>query len=178
MGRVLRFGRGLVYASRVPLAHDVVHDDDDLRIVSWAGVLAARWRATPTKPKLELLGRHQRMLAESIVDRRIVAVTVYSPGASLILTGDARKEAETVGKAGREFLLGLAQVVEGEGFGAAAARAVITGIQLAVRAGYPQKVFGKIDEATPWVADLLRKAGHERDADELGTALPQALGDI
>ena len=80
-------------------AHDVLHDDEELRIVSWSCVLAARWRATPTKAKLELVGRHQRALASSTVDGKIVAITVVSPGASLILSGEARKESETLAKA-------------------------------------------------------------------------------
>jgi hypothetical protein len=161
----------------VTLAHDVLHDDQEIRIVSWSCVLAVRWRATPTKAKLEMVGRHQRLLAGSTVDGRIVAITVVSPGASLILSGEARKESEVVAKAGRDYLLGLAQVVEGEGFAAAAARAVLTGIQLAVRAGYPQKVFGKVDDAMPWVGELLRKAGHTRDADDVGAVLPDGLGE-
>ena len=33
---------------------------------------------TPTKEKLQLVGRHQRMLAEAIVDHRIVMVTVQT----------------------------------------------------------------------------------------------------
>ena len=159
----------------VTLAHDVVHDDDELRIVTWAGVLGARWRATPTKRKLELLGRHQRMLAEATFDRRIVAVTIVSPGATLILGGDARTEAEAMVHAGSTFTLGLAQVVEGQGFAAATARAVLTGIQLATRAGYPMKVFGSLGDATEWVAELLRKAGHDRDATEVAVALQAAL---
>lgn len=157
------------------LAHDVVHDDEELRIVTWAGVLGARWRATPTKRKLELLGRQQRMLADATFERRIVAITVVSPGATLILGGDARTEAEAIAHAGSDFLMGLAQVVEGEGFAAATARAVLSGIQLATRAGYPMKVFGTLDDATEWVAELLRKAGHDRDATEVAAALSKAL---
>ncbi len=158
------------------LAHEVVHDDEELRIVTWSGVLANRWRATPTKAKLEVLGRHQRLLAGSTVGGRIVLVTVLSPNAGLLLSSDARKEAETLAKAGRDCLYGLAQVVEGEGFLAAATRAVMSGIQLAVRAGHPVKIFGKLDEALPWVAELLRTNGHERDADDVAEALREALG--
>lgn len=160
----------------VTLAHDVVHDDEELRIVTWAGVLAHRWRATPTKDKLQILGRHQRMLAESTVGRRIVLVTVLSPDAGLLLSSEARKEAETLAKAGRELLMGLAQVVEGEGFMAAAARAVMSGIQLAVRAGYPVKVFGTLEESLPFVSELLRSNGHPRDADDVSSALRDAVG--
>lgn len=162
----------------VTLAHDVVHDDEELRIVTWAGVLANRWRATPTKAKLEILGRHQRQLAKASVGGRIVVVTVLSPDAGLLLTSEARKEAEALAKAGRELLLGLAQVVEGEGFLAAAARAVMSGIQLAVRAGHPVKVFGTLDEALPWVSELLRTNGSPRDADEVGAALREAVGPV
>ena len=158
------------------LAHDVVHDDDELCIVTWASVVGARWRATPTRAKLELLARHQRMLAEATFERRIVAVTVVSPGATLILTGEARTAAEAADRAGSAYLMGLAQVVEGEGFAAATARAVLTGIQLAVRAGYPSKVFSTIDDAMPWVSMLLRKAGLHRDADDATEALIEALG--
>lgn len=172
----LRFGTDLVYAPLVTLGHDVVHEDDEIRIVTWSGVVACRWETTPTKAKLELVGRHQRALAESTVDRRIVAMTVLAPEAGVLLSSDARKEAEAVAKAGREYLLGLAQVVEGEGFAAAAARAMMSGVQLAVRAGYPTKVFGTIADALPWVSELLRKNGHERDADDVVGALEQALG--
>jgi hypothetical protein len=160
----------------VKLAHDVVHDDEALCIVTWGSVVGARWRATPTRATLELLARHQRMLAEATFERRIVAITVVSPGASLILTGDARTAAEAVDRAGSEYLMGLAQVVEGEGFAAATARAVLSGIQLAVRAGYPMKVFSKLEDAMPWVSMLLRKAGQHRDADEATDAMLEALG--
>jgi hypothetical protein len=160
----------------VPLRHDVVHDDEEVRIATWAGVVTTRWRRTPTREKLELLGQHQQRLADATMNHQIVAVTVLSPKAGLMLTGEARKEAENLARAGREYLLGQAQVVEGEGFMAAAARAVMSGIQLAVRAGYPVKIFGKLDDALPWIAELLREAGHERDADDVASALPDAVG--
>jgi hypothetical protein len=166
----------LVYARTVVLGPDIVHEDDEVRIATWSIVLASRWHATPSKQKLELLGRQQRALAESTVDRRIVVLTVLASGAGLMLTNEARNAAEAVAKAGREYVAGLAQVVEGEGFMAATARAVMSGIQLAVRARYPTKVFGTVDEALPWVAELLRKAGHERDADEVASALRPVIG--
>lgn len=161
---------------RVTLRPDILHEDEDVRIVTWSGVLASRWRATPTKEKLELLGRHQRQLAEATVDRKIVVLTVLASDTGFMLTNEARKAAETVAKAGSNYLLGLAQVVEGEGFGAAAARAVMSGIQLAVRAGHPTKVFGSVADALPWVAELLRKAGHERDAGDVVQALTPVMG--
>ncbi|MCX4240881.1 hypothetical protein [Paraliomyxa miuraensis] len=153
------------------LVPDVVHDDDELRIVTWSAVVACRWKAAPTKEKIELVGRHQRALAQSTVDNRIVMLTVFAPNTGALVSATAREAATGLARDGREILMGLAQVVEGQGFGAAAARAVMSGIQLAVRAGYPTKVFGSTDEALPWVSELLRKAGLERDADDVVDAL-------
>lgn len=159
-----------------PLDHDVVFEDEALRVITWSGVLGARWFATPTQAKLAQLGRLQRQLADSTFEGRIVVVMVLSPEASLALGGDARAEAEALVRSGRDHLLGLAHVVEGEGFAAAAARAVLSSIQLAVHAGYPIRVFGSLEHAMPWVSELLRKAGHRRDALDVDQALPRALG--
>lgn len=157
------------------LGHDIIHDDDDLRIVTWSAVVACRWKTTPTKDKIELIGRHQRELAQAVADHRIVMLNVLAPNTGALLSTAAREAAAGIAKDGSDFLLGSAQVVEGEGFGAAAARAVMSGIQLAVRAGYPTKVFGTVDEALTWVAELLRKAGLERDANEVTSALESVM---
>ncbi len=45
----------------------------------------------------------------------------------------------------------FAYVVEGEGFGAAAVRSALSLITLAARFPFPLKVFGHVEEATPWM---------------------------
>jgi hypothetical protein len=45
----------------------------------------------------------------------------------------------------------FAYVVEGEGFGAAAIRSALSLISLAARYSFPQKVFGRVEEAVPWM---------------------------
>lgn len=42
-------------------------------------------------------------------------------------------------------------VVEGEGFGAAAIRSAVTLMSMAARYPFPQKVFGRVEEAVPWL---------------------------
>ena len=46
-----------------------------------------------------------------------------------------------------------ASVIEGEGFKAAAIRAVLTGITLALRNPYPMRIFATVAEATPWLLE-------------------------
>lgn len=46
---------------------------------------------------------------------------------------------------------GLARVVRGEGFAAATARAVITGLTLVTRPDYPTKIFASMGEAAAWL---------------------------
>lgn len=153
----------------------VVHEDDALQIVVWDRVVTSRWRSAPTKEGLVLLGRHQRALLEALGDGRILALTIVGPRATMLISGEARKEAEALAKSGRTTLIALAQVVEGEGFMAATARAVISGVQLAVRNPYPTKVFGRVDEACPWMEERLRAAGYTAGADGLRNALDEGL---
>jgi len=48
-------------------------------------------------------------------------------------------------------LAAFAYVVEGEGFGAATLRGAISLISLAARYPFPMKVFGRVEEAVPWM---------------------------
>ena len=62
-------------------------------------------------------------------------------------------------------------MVEGDGFVAASIRALLTGVALAIRAPYPNKVFRTVDEALPWVEEQLRKAGYADDAAGVAAAV-------
>ena len=50
-----------------------------------------------------------------------------------------------------ESIRAFAYVVEGEGFGAAAVRSAVLLISLAARYPFPQKVFGHVEDAVPWI---------------------------
>ncbi|MCX4242687.1 hypothetical protein [Paraliomyxa miuraensis] len=160
----------------MPAGPRVVHDDEQLQIVIWDRVVTSRWRGAPTEDALRILGEHQRTLTDSFDERRIVALTIVGPRATMLLSGEARKEAEVQAKVGRETLIALALVVEGEGFIAATARAVISGVQLAVRNPYPTKVFAIVDDARLWIEERLRAEGHVATAAGLHGAFDAGLG--
>lgn len=144
----------------VTAAPNVLYEDDELEIAAWCNVVYNRWKTTPTKLELQRLGEIQREVVDSVPGGRVMSVTVISREAGVLLDAPARKEAERLAREGRRTLIGLAQVVEGTGFAAATTRAVMSGVQLAVRPGYPAKVFSSIDESMPWVEGLLRDGGH------------------
>jgi hypothetical protein len=153
----------------------VVYDDEGLQIATWSRVFVNRWRTVATLERLVVLGKHQRALVQAMDDRRIAVVTVLEDKSGAMPSSPARKEAEAVAKSVREAVIVQAQVVEGDGFVAASIRALLTGISLAIRAPYPNKVFRTVDEALPWVEEQLRKAGYEQDAAGVAAAV-RAVG--
>jgi hypothetical protein len=153
----------------------VVYDDEGLQIAIWSRVFINRWRTAATLERLLVLGKHQRGLVGATDDKRIAVVTVLEDKSGSMPSGPARKEAEAVAKSVREAVIVQAQVVEGEGFVAASIRALLTGITLAIRAPYPNKVFKTVDEALPWVEQQLVKAGYPQDAAGVAAAV-RAVG--
>jgi len=149
----------------------VVYDDEGLQIAVWSRVFINRWRTVATQERLVVLGEQQRALVQATDDKRIAVVTVLADKSGSMPSGPARKEAEVVAKSVRDAVIVQAQVVEGDGFVAASIRALITGISLAIRAPYPNKVFKTVEEALPWVEQQLTKAGYPEDAAGVGAAV-------
>jgi hypothetical protein len=149
----------------------VIYDDEGLQIAIWSRVFFNRWRTTATQERLVVLGEQQRALVQATADKRIAVVTVLEDKSGTMPSGPARKEAEAVAKSVREAVIVQAQVVEGDGFVAASIRALISGISLAIRAPYPNKVFKTVDEALPWVEQQLAKAGYPEDAAGVAAAV-------
>ena len=155
----------------------VVYDDEGLQIAIWSRVFINRWRTAATQERVVVLGEHQRALVQAMNDKRIAVVTVLEDKSGTMPSGPARKEAEAVAKSVREAVIVQAQVVEGDGFVAASIRALISGISLAIRAPYPNKVFKTVDEALPWVEQQLVKAGYPEDAAGVAAAVWAVEGD-
>jgi len=66
----------------------------------------------------------------------------------------------------------LAQVVEGTGFRGAAVRSALSMIAFAMRAPFPIKIFGEVDDAARWLSTELRtRTGHGPDQQELAKAV-------
>jgi len=64
-------------------------------------------------------------------------------------------------------LRAFAYVVEGEGFGAAALRGAISLMSLAARYPFPMKVFGRVEEAVPWMLNRPTHDSRRPDAAKL-----------
>jgi len=79
-------------------------------------------------------------------------LTWVLPEAGWSMDADARQTAAAVTKAFDAAILTMANVVEGEGFAAAAVRAIVAGIDLLSRAAAPKKTFKKLDDAVAWCA--------------------------
>jgi hypothetical protein len=152
-------------------AAKVLYEDDHLQIATWSRVFISRWRAAATKEQLVILCEHQLALIEAVGDRRIAVITVLEDKTGLMPSSDARKEAEAVAKATRDAVMLQAQIVEGEGFVAATFRALLTGVMLAIRAPYPNKVFRTVDDAMPWIEEHLHVAGYQDDAAGVSAAV-------
>lgn len=142
----------------------VVFEDDALQISIWSRVFINRWSTVATKQRLVVLRGHQMELIESVGDRRIAVVTILEDKTGLMPSSDARKEAESIARITRDALMLQAQVVEGDGFVAAAFRALLAGVALAIRAPYPIKVFRSLEDGLPWIEQQLLENGYRDDA--------------
>jgi hypothetical protein len=72
----------------------------------------------------------------------------------------------------RSSMVAAAQVVEGTGFRGAAMRAVLSVLQLALRAPYPMTIFSGVDEATLWLCkELQTRAGRAPNAANFAAAI-------
>lgn len=78
-----------------------------------------------------------------------------------------------------ESIRAFAYVIEGEGFGAAAVRSAVTLISMAARYPFPQKVFGHVETAVPWLLSCTpQRAARALDAGtlvEIARSLPGQL---
>ncbi len=154
----------------------VVYEDDGLQIATWSRVFINRWRTVATVERLTILGKHQHALIDAMGDRRIAVLTTLEDKSGLMPNAPARKEAEALARSTREAVILQAQVLEGDGFVAASIRALLTGVMLAIRAPFPNKVFKTVDEALPWVEEQLRKAKYADEAAGVVAAVRSVSG--
>lgn len=80
-----------------------------------------------------------------------VAILVVIEAACPPPEEEARKAVQETYRALQPMVRGAAYVVEGEGFAAAAKRGALALINMTVRAGFPIKVCGTVNEALPWL---------------------------
>jgi hypothetical protein len=114
------------------------------------GLVLLAYEGTPTKSTVEALASFGATHIRAAGAR--VGVLV------VIRTGDRVPDAATraalagLMKRFEPNIAALAQVVVGSGFGAAAVRAVLAGMNLVARAAYPTEVFAEIQPALQWIS--------------------------
>ena len=149
-----------------------MHEDTELKVIAWSCVLGVRWYDIPA---LQSIARYRALQARhlKLLDGNKAIVVSSSDASAERLNFDSglRQAVEDVLRDGQSALFGMAQIVSGEGFGAASVRSVLSGIQLAVRPDYPVQLFGDSKSATPWLEEILLEAGRPDLAREIGAVL-------
>ena len=148
-----------------------IYDDPSVRVLASDILLGVRWYDIPQFASLTCFRELQSQYLERLAPRRAVVVSVSNAAGELHFDTGSRDLVEAVMADAKTHLIGMAQVVLGDGFGAASVRSVLSGIQLAVRPDYPVRVFADVESARPWLEELLVGAERPDLARELGTEL-------
>ena len=149
----------------------MTHEDSTLEVVQWDVLLGVRWYDIPQAASLLRFRDLQSQYLARLAPRKAIVVSVSHAIGDLRFDPGSRELVETVMADAQTHLLGMAQVISGDGFAAASVRSVLLGIQLTVRPDYRVRVFADVHEARPWLEDLLVAA----DADDLARDLTEIL---
>jgi len=131
--------------------------DDALEIVSRGRVFGNRWFSTPAHEAFEELRVRQHRLVEQLGDGRHVVLSVLEPSVGLRVDEQTRRGAAVLAGEMRAKTIALGQLIRGQGFFASASRAVLSGVILAARPGYPARVFGNESECLAWLIEQLEQ---------------------
>lgn len=151
-------------------------NDALLRVVSEEFILGVRWFGIPTLASIEryreIQARHLRLHAGF----KALIISHSDVGSdALHFDSGLRRAVESILQDASSKLLGMAQIISGEGFGVASVRSVLSGMQLAVRPDYPIQLFSDAKSAIPWLEELLLEANYSDLAREVGSQVLAAL---
>ena len=135
-----------------------IHEGPTLKVITADILLGVRWYDIP---KYESLQRFRELQAEYLAGlgaRKAIIISVSKASGELHFESGSRDLVEAVMAAAKTHLLGMAQVVSGDGFGAASVRSVLSRTQLAVRPDFPLRIFADVNAARPWIEELLMSA--------------------
>jgi hypothetical protein len=126
-----------------------IHSADRTHVLAtWRGHVVALWDGAPQLPAVQ---RFAELLAKQVDARPGGVVYLAQLPATLALPDSQVREA--FAKAGRAVsgrIAGIAVTVEGDGFRAAAVRAMVTGIGMMVGGRLPLRCFRSLAEAAAW----------------------------
>lgn len=147
------------------------HEDPTLTVLTSDILLGVRWYDIPQYDSLQRFRELQSQYLARLAPRKAIVISVSNAIGDLRFDPGSRELVEAVMADAQSHLLGMAQVIAGDGFAAASVRSVLLGIQLAVRPDYRVRVFADVHEARPWLEDLLIAA----DEDDLARDLTEML---
>ena len=127
------------------------HRDDAVSYARCGPIWVMVMTAPPTTDGM----LHSRPTLAAMKERHpagFATMTYVLPSAGFKMEADARQAAADATKAYAESIRIIANVVEGSGFAAATARAVLSGLHLLTRLQPPERVFASGDEALEWIA--------------------------
>lgn len=142
-----------------------------LKVLTLDILLGVRWYDIPQFASLQRFRELQSQFLARLTPRKAIVVSVSNAAGELHFDTGSRELVEAVMADAKSHLLGMTQVITGDGFGAASVRSVLSGIQLAVRPDYPVRLFGDIGTAQPWIEELLVAAGRSDLARNVGSEL-------
>jgi hypothetical protein len=159
-------------AARLPAAATLLFKDDDALIGTWDDFFLLVWRRETTLDAIahanDLVRRFRGQRAAGIGLFTVIAEGAPRPSA------DARRALAKMLESGEGQVLASVVVFEGDGFRAAAVRAVVTGLTLLARSSFPHRVFESRRDAARWLVCngsprwLGRERGLVNALDELG----------
>lgn len=135
-------------SAKIRLGGPIYHDGQHVIAVHENTVLTYSSEA-PNPGFLQAWTRTVEQVIEQL-QAGLLAVTIIECGVRAPDDGSRLQIRNTLMRHAAE-LQAFAYVVEGEGFGAAAVRGAISLISLAARYPFPLKVFGRAEEAVPWM---------------------------
>jgi hypothetical protein len=122
----------------------------------WGPMLIFVWRGVTSVERVTTVGRLTSEVAARCPNG-VGVLVVLEPEASTP-NEEARKLLASVMRDRSAVVKGLAYAVVGAGFGAAAVRAVIAGLSLLAREGYPTRVFSTTADAAAWLVTRVSPA--------------------
>lgn len=146
-------------------------EDPTLKVLTLDIILGVRWYDIPRTDSLQRFRALQARHLAALAPRKAIIVSISNASGELHFDSGSRGLVEDLVSDSKSHLLGMAQIVIGDGFAAASVRAVLSGIQLAARPDYPVRVFANIQAAQPWLEELLIAA----DLPELARAVGPEL---
>jgi hypothetical protein len=136
------------------------YEGSTLKVLTWDILLGVRWFDIPRFESLQRFRELQSQCFARLAPHKTVIVSVSIASGELHFDSGSRDLVAALVNDAKTHLHGMAQVVVGDGFGAASVRSVLSGIQLAARPDYPVRVFADVASARPWIEELLVAAGH------------------